>query len=157
MCPRSSIWYVYTSSIHVRSVHSYPNLDAGHVQRAGRGKKMAEALHFEKVDEDGNPDKRYLGSTASTSRKPQKAKKPRVDTGTTLTLGSSDKDDHDFECPEKSESDSTSDTDSDGVLPSNAEVLHLVNQSLEDTYMLFMQGCRNSPFQNYPLHGTWLS
>ena len=100
---------------------------------------MAEALQFEKVDEDGNPDKHYLGST---SRKPRKAKRPRVDSGLAATLGSSDKDDPDFE---ESESDSTSGNDSDGILPSNAEVFHFVNRFLQVTNM-FMQGCRNSPF-----------
>jgi len=113
---------------------------------------MAEALEFEKVDEHGNPVKHYFGPT---SHKPQKAKKPRVDIGTSVTLGSLDEDDHDFECPEESESDSKSDGKSDDVLPSNAEVLRLVGRFLEDTHVLFMLGCQYPPFQNCPFHRAW--
>jgi hypothetical protein len=85
---------------------------------------MAEALQFEKVDKDGNPNKRYLGST---SCKPQKAKKPCIDTDLTATLSSLVKDNHNFECPKESKSDSTSGNNLDGILPSNAEVFHFIN------------------------------
>jgi hypothetical protein len=82
-----------------------------------------------------------MGSMASTSCKPQKSKKLHIDTGTMVTLGSSDKDNYDFECPKESEPDFTSDDDLDDILFSNAKVHYLVNQSLEDTHVLFMQGC----------------
>jgi hypothetical protein len=108
-------------------------IDVGRIQRAGRpgrGKKMAEALEFEKADEHGNPDKRYTGTI---SRKPQKSKskRPRFETDVAVTLGSSDEDDLDFECPEESDSDSESVSDSADILPSNAEVLHVVNLFLQ--------------------------
>ena len=90
---------------------------------------MAQALAFEKVDKHGNPVKHYLDST---SRKPQKAKKPCLDPGMTMELGSSDEDDHDFEGSERSMSHSESDSDSNDTLPSNTEVFYLINLFLDD-------------------------
>jgi hypothetical protein len=85
---------------------------------------MAEVLEFEKADEHGNPDKRYIGTISHKPQKP-KFKRPHFETDMAVTLGSSDEDDHDFECPEESDSDSDSVSDLADILPSNAEVLHL--------------------------------
>ena len=90
---------------------------------------MAQALAFEKVDKHGNPVKCYLDST---SCKPQKAKKPHLDPGMTMELGSSDEDNHDFEGSERSMSHSESDSDSNDTLPSNTEVFYLINLFLDD-------------------------
>ncbi len=113
---------------------------------------MAQALAFEKVDEHGNPVKRYL---AGPSRKLQKSKRRRTDPSATVTPDSSDEDDHDFEGPEGSESDSESDSNSDDALPSNAEVSRLINLLLRLNHVLFMVGCRYSPFQDHSLHRAW--
>ena len=130
-CTHSFLWLFMVGS---------SNIDARRIQRAGQGKKMAQALAFEKVDEHGKPVKHYL---ASTDRKPQKAKRPRIDTGTMVASGSSDEDDQDFEGPNGSESETESDSDSVDMLPSNAEVCHLINVllELELNHILFMLGC----------------
>lgn len=113
---------------------------------------MAQALELEKVDEHGKPDKRYA---VGTSRQHQKAKRPRIDASATVVLSSSDEGDHDFEGPEGSDSDSESDSYSVDMLPSNAEVSHLVNLLLGLNHGLFMLGCRSSPFQDHSLHRAW--
>jgi len=46
---------MYMSSIRIYVVHSYSDIDVRRIQQAGRGKKMAQAITFEKVDELGNP------------------------------------------------------------------------------------------------------
>lgn len=142
------------SSIPFYTVNSSSNTDVCRVQRTGQGQKMAQALAFEKVDKHGNPEKCYL---ASTSRKPHKAKRQRIDTGAVVTLGSSDEGNHDFEGPEGSESDSESDGDSVDVPLSNAEVSCLVNLLLNHglNYVLFMVGCQHSPFQDHSIHRAW--
>jgi hypothetical protein len=95
----------------------------GRTQRSGRGRKMAEALQHEKVDEHGKPIKRLTAVNVG-SRKSRQAKKQRVDT---TELASSDEDDHDYQDTEAVESESTSPSESNcqDALPSNAEASFL--------------------------------
>jgi hypothetical protein len=115
---------------------------------------MAQALAYEKVDEDGNLVKRFA-TAVGTSRKPRKAKKPRLDTSATVGLVSSDDDDIDFKCPEGSMSDSESDSNSDDMLLSNTEVFYVDNLFREYTHLLALPDCRHSPFQDDSLHRAW--
>lgn len=98
----------------------------GRVQRSGRGRKMAEALEYEKADDDGNPIKRPATLTVRPPRKSRQAKKQRIDTA---EMGaSSDEDDRDYQDTEPAESESTSPSDRDcqDILPSNAEASSLL-------------------------------
>jgi hypothetical protein len=98
----------------------------GRNQRSGRGRKMAEALQHEKVDEHGKTIKRLTAVTIGLPRKSRQAKKQRVDT--TEIIASSDEDDRDFQDTESAESESTSPSESncqDALLPSNAEACFL--------------------------------
>jgi hypothetical protein len=80
---------------------------------------MAEALQFEKEDEDGNPIQH--SATARSSRKPRPAKKKR--TSTASMVASSDGDDDDFEVMlESGSSDDAGSCDKD-ILPLNTEVI----------------------------------
>jgi hypothetical protein len=97
----------------------------GRIQRSGRGKKMAEALEYEKADDEGNPIKRPTNVTVRRPRKPRQTKKQRIDT--TEMGASSDEEDHDYQEsvqdtePAESESTSPSEGDRQDTLPSNAE------------------------------------
>jgi hypothetical protein len=97
----------------------------GRIQRAGRGRKMAEALQHEKVDEHGKTIKRLTAVTMGLPRKFRQAKKQHVDT--TEIAASSDEDDHDYQDTELAESESTSPSESNcqDTLPSNAEASFL--------------------------------
>lgn len=98
-------------------------LGLGRIQRSGRGRKMAEALEYEKADNDGNPIKRLTTLTVRPPRKSCQVKKQRIDT--TDMGASSDEDDCDYQDTEpaelESESSSPSEGDCQDTLPSNAE------------------------------------
>jgi hypothetical protein len=98
-------------------------IGVGRIQRCGRGRKMAEALEHEKVDEHGKPIKR-LTAVSVGSRKSRQAKKQRIDT---TDLAFSDEDDRDYQDTELVESESTSPSESNcqDTLPSNAEASFL--------------------------------
>jgi len=93
-------------------------------ERSGRGRKMAEALQHEKVDEHGKPIRRLTAVTTGLPRKSRQAKKQRVDT---TEIASSDEDDRDHQDTEPAESESTTPSESNcqDTLPSNAEVSFL--------------------------------
>lgn len=80
---------------------------------------MAEALKFEKEDEDGNPIQH--STTTHLSRKPRRAKKQRISTAS--VAASSDDDDDDFEAPLESDSSDDAGSCNEEVLPSNTEVI----------------------------------
>ncbi|KAF8502580.1 hypothetical protein F5888DRAFT_1904208 [Russula emetica] len=92
----------------------------GRIQRSGRGRKMAEALEYEKADNDGNPIKRLTTLTVRPPRKSRQVKKQRIDT--TDMGASSDEDDCDYQDTEpaelESESSSPSEGDCQDTLPS---------------------------------------
>ncbi|KAF8485553.1 hypothetical protein F5888DRAFT_1911735, partial [Russula emetica] len=100
----------------------------GRIQRSGRGRKMAEALEYEKADNDGNPIKRLTTLTVRPPRKSRQVKKQHIDT--TDMGASSDEDDCDYQDTEpaelESESSSPSEGDCQDTLPSNAEVADIL-------------------------------
>jgi hypothetical protein len=101
-------------------------IDVGRIQRHGRGKKMAEALEFEKADEHGNPIKRLKALNINSPRKPR-AKKQRIDT----TEASLDEDDLEYQDADTVESESTSaseplELDGQDTFQPNAEVSSLL-------------------------------
>jgi hypothetical protein len=97
----------------------------GRIQRNGRGRKMAEALEYEKADEHGNPIKRLLPPAVGPHRKARQVKKQRIDTSG--VEASSDEDNHSYRDTEPAESESTSSSESECqyTLPSNAEASFL--------------------------------
>jgi hypothetical protein len=127
-------------------------IDPGHVQRAGRGGKMAEAIELEKVDEHGKPVKRLM---ARQPRKPRQGKKQLADT-TGITT-SSDDDDRDYDNlpPLESVVTSDSESDSDDTLPSNAEVF-IITVSLFhcDIRAYPAVDCQHSSVQDCPCCGA---
>ncbi|KAN0131304.1 Ribonuclease H-like domain containing protein [Lactarius tabidus] len=88
-------------------------------QRRGRAAKMAEALQYEKEDEDGNPIQHH--ATARSFRKPRQAKRQRI--STISVAPSSDEDDEDFKAPLESGSDDDTGSWDD---PSNTEVADIL-------------------------------
>ena len=119
----------------------------GHTQHSGRGRKMAEALEHEKVNEHGKPIK-CLTAVNVGSRKSRQAEKQRVNT---TELASLDEDDHDYQDTEAVESESTSPSESNcqGALPSN-EIGRTLDWSVS-LYPRFRVTYVTCALQNVPL------